>query len=70
MTEFRDSYRLASVILVDDLGDVIGQLAPLKLSSPWFQEIGELVEAALHGSINEPEGKRVGPFRVIDGGVS
>ncbi|HEX03673.1 MAG TPA: IS1 family transposase [Bacteroidetes bacterium] len=32
--------------------------------------IGELVEAALHGSINEPEGKRVGPFRVIDGGVS
>ncbi len=30
--------------------------------------IGELVEAALSGDITEPEGRRVGPFRVIDGG--
>jgi len=32
--------------------------------------IGELIEAALHGEVAAPEGKRVGPFRVIDGGVS
>jgi IS1 family transposase len=30
--------------------------------------IGELVEAALHGAIAESQGKRVGKFRVIDGG--
>ena len=33
-------------------------------------EIGELVEAALEGVIPEPEGRRVGRFRVIDGGLS
>ena len=30
--------------------------------------IGELVEAALHGDLGEPQGKRVGRFTVIDGG--
>lgn len=29
--------------------------------------ISELVEAALYGEIAAPEGRRVGPFRVIDG---
>lgn len=29
--------------------------------------IGELVEAALHGTIAEPQGRRVGRFAVIDG---
>ena len=32
--------------------------------------IGELIEAATTGEAPEPEGKRVGAFRVIDGGVS
>lgn len=32
--------------------------------------IGELVEAALSGSIPNPTGRRVGRFTVIDGGVS
>ena len=31
-------------------------------------EIGELVKAALAPEAPEPEGKRVGRFRVIDGG--
>jgi hypothetical protein len=31
--------------------------------------IGELVEAALAGAAPEPEGKLVGRFRVIDGGL-
>ena len=31
-------------------------------------EIGELVEAALAPEVPEPKGKRVGRFRVIDGG--
>lgn len=30
--------------------------------------IGELVEAALHGMIAEPQGRRHGRFTVIDGG--
>ncbi len=33
-------------------------------------EIGELVEAALEGVIPEPQGRTVGRFRVIDGGLS
>ena len=61
MTEFRDSYRLASVILVDDVGDVIGRLAPLKLSSPWFQEIGELVEV-----VRREYGLRVTILRLLE----
>jgi len=32
--------------------------------------IGELVDAALAGELPKPEGKQVGRFRVIDGGVS
>jgi hypothetical protein len=31
---------------------------------------GELVEAALHGTIAESQGKRHGRFTVIDGGAS
>jgi len=31
---------------------------------------GELVEAALHGTIAEPQGKRHGRFTVIDGGAA
>ena len=30
--------------------------------------IGELVDAALNGELPEPAGRKVGPFRVIDGG--
>jgi len=30
--------------------------------------ISELVEAALHGTIDEPQGKRHGRFTAIDGG--
>ena len=30
--------------------------------------IGELIEAATLGTIPEPDGRRVGNFRVIDGG--
>ncbi len=30
--------------------------------------IGELIETAIMGATPEPEGRRVGPFRVIDGG--
>jgi len=30
--------------------------------------VGELVEAALTGELDAPRGRRVGPFRVIDGG--
>ena len=30
--------------------------------------IGELLEAALHGTIAEPQGRRHGRFTVIDGG--
>jgi hypothetical protein len=32
--------------------------------------IGELIGAALAGEVPEPVGKQVGPFRVIDGGLS
>ncbi len=32
--------------------------------------IGELIEAAMEGVLPEPEGKLVGRFRVIDGGLS
>ena len=32
--------------------------------------IGELIEAATGPETPEPEGKRVGRFRVIDGGLS
>ncbi|MEM7016817.1 MAG: aminoglycoside phosphotransferase family protein [Pseudomonadota bacterium] len=43
MTEFKDCYRLASVVLIDRDGEVVGQLAPVKLSTPWFQEMSELI---------------------------
>ena len=33
-------------------------------------DIGELVDAALSAITPEPEGRRVGRFRVIDGGLS
>ena len=45
MTEFRDSHRLASAVLVDANEAPLGQLAPIRLSTPWFQEIAELVQA-------------------------
>ena len=45
MTEFRDSHRLASAVLVDANENPLGQLAPIRLSTPWFQEIAELVQA-------------------------
>ena len=32
--------------------------------------IAELIDAALTGNLDEPQGKRVGRFHVIDGGVS
>jgi IS1 family transposase len=32
--------------------------------------IGELIDAALNGEIQKPEGRRVGRFKVIDGGLS
>ena len=44
MTEFRDSYRLASLVLVNSTGHVLGQLAPIRLTTPWFQETSELIE--------------------------
>jgi hypothetical protein len=44
MTEFRDSYRLASIVLVNKRGEVLGQLPPVRLGSPWFQEIRELIK--------------------------
>jgi hypothetical protein len=31
-------------------------------------EVGELIEAATMGNTPEPQGQRVGSFRVIDGG--
>ena len=46
MTEFRDSYRLASIVLVNKQGEILGQLPQVRLSSPWFQEIRELIELA------------------------
>lgn len=33
-----------SAVLVDPSGDAIRQLAPVKLSTHWFQELNELVE--------------------------
>ncbi len=33
-------------------------------------DVGELIEAALAPEAPEPEGKRIGRFRVIDGGLS
>jgi IS1 family transposase len=32
--------------------------------------IGELIDAALDGVVSEPAGRKAGPFRVIDGGLS
>jgi len=53
MTDFRDSYRLASIILVDKRGTILGQLPQVRLGSPWFQEIRELIElVASQFSIN------------------
>ena len=43
MTEFRDGFRLATLVLLGPGGELLGQLPPLKLTTPWFQEIGELV---------------------------
>ena len=44
MTEFRDSHRLASTVLVDADEEFLGKLAPIRLSTPWFQEVAELVQ--------------------------
>ncbi len=32
--------------------------------------IGELIEAATTGETPEPEGRRTGPYRVIEGGAA
>jgi hypothetical protein len=43
MVEFADSFRLATVVLVDGSGNILGRLPPVKLDQPWFQEISQLV---------------------------
>jgi hypothetical protein len=44
MTEFHECHRLATVVLVDLNNQPLGQLKPIRLSTPWFQEIAELVQ--------------------------
>lgn len=37
--------RLAELVLVDDQGDVLGALVPIEVASPWWNDIGPLLDA-------------------------
>lgn len=43
MTTFRESHRVASVVVASQAGNVLGLAGPYYLAEPWFQEIGDLV---------------------------
>lgn len=51
--EFKDCHRVATPVLVDRQNNLLGALPPIELSTPWYQEIGELVElASLHHDVD------------------
>ena len=37
--------RLAELVLVDEQGGVLGALAPIEVASPWWNDIGPLLDA-------------------------
>jgi hypothetical protein len=58
--------RTVTLVLVDPAGDVLGALPPFEVSTPWWQEVGEIVDHTgvqvlrlLHGDRPHPPGGHV-----------